>query len=166
MMLSDPTVVAFKTAHSSNVNVMTTKAPPSFCGVITSGEVDKLVKYSNLLGTEYVNLRSLVDKAAISTIEMHLAARGDLCGFKKPSDCERWLDWDHRRFAEFMVILFGYDQTKLDKSKDLHSNIIKFDFGFNNSNRSGDIRDTVKEQGVLPDLSQLIKIDSNPEGKK
>jgi hypothetical protein len=41
MMLSDPTVVAVKTAHSSNVNVMTTKAPPSFHGVITSNEVDK-----------------------------------------------------------------------------------------------------------------------------
>jgi hypothetical protein len=84
MMMSDLSVVAIKTAHSSNVNVMTTKAPPSFHGVITSGEVDKLVKYSNLLGMEYVNLRSLVDKAAISTIDMHLAARGNLCGFKNP----------------------------------------------------------------------------------
>jgi hypothetical protein len=44
MMLSDPTMVAVQTAHSSNVNVMTTKAPPSFHGVITSDEVDKLVK--------------------------------------------------------------------------------------------------------------------------
>jgi hypothetical protein len=83
MMMSDSTVVAVKTANSSNVNVMTTKAPPSFHGVITSGEVDNLVKYSNLLGMEYVNLRSLVDKAAISTIDMHLSAEGTLCGLKK-----------------------------------------------------------------------------------
>jgi hypothetical protein len=61
LMMSDPTVVAVKTAHSSNMNVMTTKAPPSFYGVITSAEVDKLVKYSNLLGTEHINLRSLID---------------------------------------------------------------------------------------------------------
>jgi hypothetical protein len=58
-VMSDPTVAAVKTAHLSNVNVVTTKASPSFHGVITSGEVDKLVKYSNLLGMEYVNLRSL-----------------------------------------------------------------------------------------------------------
>jgi hypothetical protein len=38
LMMSDPTVAAVKPAHSSNVNVMTTKAPPSFCGVITSAE--------------------------------------------------------------------------------------------------------------------------------
>jgi hypothetical protein len=78
MMMSDPTVAAVKTAHSSNVNVMTTKASPSFHDVITSGEVDKLVKYTNLLGMEYVNLRSLFDKAAISIIEIRLAARGNL----------------------------------------------------------------------------------------
>jgi hypothetical protein len=36
MMLSDPTVVAVPTAHSSNVNVITTKEPPSFHGVITT----------------------------------------------------------------------------------------------------------------------------------
>jgi hypothetical protein len=96
LMMSDPTVAAVKTAHSSNVNVMTNKAPPSFCGVITSAEVDKLVRYSNLLGTEIVNLRSIVDKAAIYITEMHLSARGYLCGFNKPTDYERWLDWDHR----------------------------------------------------------------------
>jgi hypothetical protein len=39
-MRSDPSVAAVKPAHSSNVNVMTTKAPPSFCGVITAGEVN------------------------------------------------------------------------------------------------------------------------------
>jgi hypothetical protein len=60
-----------------------------------------------------------------------------------------------------MVILFGQTQTKLDMSTDLHSNIIKFDFGFNDSNRLGDIRDTVKEQGVLPELSQLIENDKS-----
>jgi hypothetical protein len=148
-MMSDPTVAAVKTAHSSNVNVMTTKAPSSFCGVITSAEVDKLVRYSNLLGTEIVNLRSIVDKATVYTIEMHLSARGYLCGFNKPTDYERPLDWDHRRFTEFMVILFGEDQTKLDKSTDLHANIIKFNFGFNDKDLLGDIRNTFFEKKVL-----------------
>jgi hypothetical protein len=78
MMLSDPSVVAVPTAHSSNVNVMTTKAPPSFHGVITSDDVKQLARYSNVLGTEHINHRSLVDKAAISTIDMHLSARGTL----------------------------------------------------------------------------------------
>jgi hypothetical protein len=64
-----------------------------------------------------------------------------------------------------MVILFGVTQTNLDKSTDLHSNIIKFDFGFKDSNCLGDIRDTVKEQGVLSELSQLIDNDINPEHK-
>jgi hypothetical protein len=50
-MMSSPIVAAAKPAHSSNVNIMTTKSPPSFTGVTTS-EVDKLVKYSNLLGTD------------------------------------------------------------------------------------------------------------------
>jgi hypothetical protein len=144
---------------------MTTEAPPSFHGVITSDEVDKLVKYSNLLGTEHSNLRSLVDKAAISTIDMHLSARGTLCGFKKPIDYERWIDWDHRRFTEFMIILFGDAQTKLDKSTDLYSSIIKFDFGFKDWNRLGDIRDTVKEQRVLSELTGLIDNDINPMNK-
>jgi hypothetical protein len=84
MMLSDPTVVADPTAPSSSVNVMTTKEPPSFHGVITSDDVQQLARYSNVLGTEHINLRSLVDKAAISTIDMHLSARGTLCGFKNP----------------------------------------------------------------------------------
>jgi hypothetical protein len=53
----------------------------------------------------------------------------------------------------------------LDKSSDLHSNIIEFDFGFKDSNRLGDIRDTVKEQGVLSELSQLIDNDINREHK-
>jgi hypothetical protein len=165
LMMSDTTVAAVKTAHSSNVNVMTTKAPPSFCGVITSAEVDKLVRYSNLLGTEIVNLRSIVDKAAIYTIEMHLSARGYLCGFNKPTDYERWLDWDHRRFTEFMVILFGKDQTKLDKSTDLHANIIKFNFGLNDKDRLGDIRNTLFEQKVLSELSQFLENDIHPEHK-
>jgi hypothetical protein len=161
----DPTVFAFPTAHSSNVNVMTTKAPPSFHVVIHSDDVKQLVKYSNLLGTEHINLRSLVDKAAISTIDMHLSARGTLCGFKTPIDYERWIDWDHRRFTEFKTILFGETQTKLEKSNDLHSGIIKFDFGFRGWTRLGDIRDTVKEQRVLSELSQLIDNDINPEHK-
>jgi hypothetical protein len=111
MMLSDPTVVVVPTAHSSNVNVMTTKEPPSFHGVITTRDVQQLARYSNVLGTEHINLRSLVNKAAISTIDMHLSARDTLCGFKKPTDYERWIDWDHRRFSEFMTILFGDAQT-------------------------------------------------------
>jgi hypothetical protein len=124
-MMSDPLVAAVKPAHSSNVNVMTTKAPPSFCGVITAVEVDKLVRYSNLLGTDqFVDLRSICDKAAILTIESHLSARGYLCGFNKPTDYERWLDRDHRRFTKVMVILFGEDQTRLDKSTGLHATII------------------------------------------
>jgi hypothetical protein len=89
MMLSDPTVVVVLTAHSSNVNVMTTKEPPSFHGVITSWDVQQLARYSNVLGTEPINLTSLVDKTALSTIDMHLMARGSLCGFKKPIDYER-----------------------------------------------------------------------------
>jgi hypothetical protein len=89
-MMSGSLVAAVKPAHSSNVNVMTTKAPPSFCGVITTVEVDKLIKYSNLLGTDrYVDLRSICDKAAILTIESLLSARGYLCGFTKPTDYER-----------------------------------------------------------------------------
>jgi hypothetical protein len=83
MMLSDPTVVVVPTAHSSNVNVMTAKEPPSFHSVITNRDVQQLARYSNVLGTEHINLRSLVDKAAISTIDIHLSARGSLCGFKK-----------------------------------------------------------------------------------
>jgi hypothetical protein len=51
-MMNSPRVAAAKPAHSSNVNIMTTKSPPSFTGVITTSEVDKLVKYSNLLGTD------------------------------------------------------------------------------------------------------------------
>jgi hypothetical protein len=82
-------VVVVPTAHSSNVNVMTTKEPPSFHSVITSRDVKQLASYSNLLVTEHINLRSLVDKAAISTIDMHLSARSSLCGFKIPTDYER-----------------------------------------------------------------------------
>jgi hypothetical protein len=89
-MMSDPLVAAVKPSHSSNVDVMTTKAPPSFCGVITAGEVNKLVRYSNLLGTDqFVDLKSICDKAAILTIESHLSARGYLCGFNRPIDYER-----------------------------------------------------------------------------
>jgi hypothetical protein len=160
LLMSNPTVAAFKPAHSSNVNVMTTKAPPNFCGVITSAEVAKLVRYSNLLGTEIVNLRPTVDKDAIYTIEIHLSSRGYLCGFNKPIDYEKWLDWDHRRFTEFMVILFGEYQTKLDKSMDLHANIIKFNFGLNDKDRLGDIRN---EQKLLFELSQLLENDINPK---
>jgi hypothetical protein len=112
-----------------------------------------------LLGAEHINLRTIVDKAAISTIDMHLSARGHLCGFKKPTDYERWIDWDHRRFSEFMTILFGEAQTKLDKSIDLHTNVTKFDFGFDDWHRLGDIRDTVKEQQVLSELVELIDND-------
>jgi hypothetical protein len=160
MMVSDPTVVAVPTAHSSNVNVMTTKEPPSFHGVITTSDALQLV-----LGTEHINLRSLFDKAAISTIDMHLSARGTLCGFKKPTDYERWIDWDHRRFSKFMTILFGDAQTKLDKSTNLHSSIIKFDFGFRDWNHLGDIRDTVKEQRVLSELAELIDNDIDPSNE-
>jgi hypothetical protein len=118
-----------------------------------------------VLGTEHINLRSLVDKAAISTIDMQLSARGTLCGFKKTTDYERWIDWDHRRFSEFMTILFGDAQTKLDKLTDLHSSIIKFDFGFKDWNRSGGIRDTVKEQQVISELAELIDNDIDPSNK-
>jgi hypothetical protein len=93
---------------------MTTKEPPSFHSVITSRDVQQLARYSNVLETEHINLRSLVDKAAISTIDKHLSARGSLCGFKKPTDYERWIEWDHRRFLRIMTILFGETQTKLD----------------------------------------------------
>jgi hypothetical protein len=55
-----------------------------------------------------------------------------------------------------MVSLFGDTQTKLDKSTDL---------GFKDLNRLGDIRDTVKEQGVLSELSQLIDNDIDPSNK-
>jgi hypothetical protein len=64
-----------------------------------------------------------------------------------------------------MVILFGEDQTKLDKSTDLHTNIIKFNFGFNDKDRLGDIRNTLFEQKVLSELSQLLENDINPEHK-
>jgi hypothetical protein len=64
-----------------------------------------------------------------------------------------------------MTILFGDAQTKLDKSTDLHSSIIKFDFGFKDWNRLGDIRDTVKEQRVLSELAELIDNDIDPSNK-
>jgi hypothetical protein len=63
------------------------------------------------------------------------------------------------------VILFGKDQTKLDKFTDLHANIIKFNFGFNDKDRLGDIRNTLFEQKVLSELSQLSENDINPEHK-
>jgi hypothetical protein len=128
-MMSGSLVAAVKPTHSSNVDIMTTKSPHSFGGVITTAEVCKLMKYSNLLGTDqYVDLRSICDKAAILTIESHLSARGHLCGFTKPTDYERWLDWDHRKVADFMAILFVEDQTRVDKSNDLLTTIIKFQF--------------------------------------
>jgi hypothetical protein len=165
-MMSGSLVATVKPAHSSNVDVMTTKSPPSFCGVITTLEVDKLVKYSNLPGTDqYVDLRSICDKAAILTIESHLSARGHLCGFTKTIDYERWLNWDHRKFADFMVILFGEDQTRMDKSTGLLTTIIKFNFGLNDNTRLGDIRNTHSEQKVLFELSQHIENDFNPEHK-
>jgi hypothetical protein len=64
-----------------------------------------------------------------------------------------------------VTILFGDAQTKLDKSTDLHSGIINFDFGFKDWTRLGDIRDTVKEQRVLSELSQLIDNDIDPSHK-
>jgi hypothetical protein len=96
LMLSDPAAVVVPTAHSSSANVMTTKESPSFNSVITARDVKQLASYSNLLGTEHINRRLIVDKAAISTIDMHFSARGNLCGFKKTTDYERWIDWDHR----------------------------------------------------------------------
>jgi DNA topoisomerase IA len=165
-MMSGSLVATVKPAHSSNVNIMTTKSPPSFCGVITTAEVDKLVKYSNLLGTDqYVDLKSICDKAAILTIESHLSARGHLCGCTKPTDYERWLDWDHRKFADFMVILFGEDQTRVNKSTDLLTTVIKFNFGLNDNSCLGGIRNTHSEQRVLFELSQHIENDFNPEHK-
>jgi hypothetical protein len=159
-------VAAAKPAHSSNVNIMTTKSPPSFTGVITTSEVDKLVKYSNLLGTDqYVDVKSICDKATRLTIESHLSARGHLCGFTKPTDYERWLDWDHRKFSDFMVILFGEDQTRMDKSNDLLTSVINFNFELNDNSRLGDIRNTHSEQRNLFELSQLIENDFNPEHK-
>jgi hypothetical protein len=140
VMLSDPKVVVVPTAHSSNVNVMTTKEPPSFHGVITTSNVQQLARYSNVLGTEHINLRSLVDKAAISINDMHLSARGTLCGFKKPTDYERWIDFDHRRISEFMTILFGdaqtdwtsrltYTPSSLNSTSDLKIGIVWVIFG-------------------------------------
>jgi hypothetical protein len=61
-----------------------------------------------------------------------------------------------------MTILFGKNQTKLDKSIDLHSNVIKFDFGFDDWNHLGYIRDTVKEQRVLSELVELIENNNDP----
>jgi hypothetical protein len=125
-----------------------------------------LVKYSNLLGTDqYVDLRSICDKTAILTIESHLSARGHLCGFTKTTDYERWLDWDHRKFADFMEILFGEDQTRVDESTDLLTTIIELNFGLNDNTRLGDIRNTHSEQKVLFELSQHIENDFNPEHK-
>jgi hypothetical protein len=91
---------------------------------------------------------------------MFLSARGYLCGFNKPTDYERWLDWDHRKFTEFIAILF-----KLDKSMDLHAKIIKFNCGFNDKDHLGDIRNTFFEQKVLFELSQLLENGINPEHK-
>jgi hypothetical protein len=48
---------------------------------------------------------------------------------------------------------------------DLHSNIIRFDFGFKDWNRLGDISDTVKEQRVLSELVELIDNDIDPSNR-
>jgi hypothetical protein len=125
-MMEGPIVVAAKPAQASNVNIVTTKTSPFFTGVITAEEVDKLVTYSQLMGPDqYVDIRSLCNRAAILTIKNHLSARGSLCGYPLPTDWERWLDWDHRKFSDFMVILFG-DETRVDKPTDLHKSILNF----------------------------------------
>jgi hypothetical protein len=99
------------------------------------------------------------------TIQSHLSARGDLCGYPLPTDWERWLDWDHRKFSDFMVILFGDEQTRMDRSRDLLTAVINFNFGLTDNSRLGDIRNTHSEQRVLFELSQLIENDFNPEHK-
>jgi hypothetical protein len=111
-----------------------------------------------------VDIRSLCNRAAIFTINNHLSARGSLCGYPLPRDWERWLDWDHRKFSDFMVILFG-DETKVDKPTNLHKSILDFNFVFIDSARLGTITDTVSEQKVLNELSQLIENDYSPEHK-
>ena len=164
-MTEGPIVVAAKPAHSSNVNIINTKTSPFFNGVITAEEVNKLVTYSHNMGPDqYIDIRSLCNKAAIVTINNHLSARGDLCGYPLPTDWERWLDWDHRKFSDFMVILFG-DETKVDKPADLHKSILGFNFGFTDSARLGNIIDTVSEQKVLNELSELIQNDYSPDHK-
>jgi hypothetical protein len=65
LILSEPRVVVVPTAHSSSVNVMTTKEPHSFHSVITAKDVKQLASYSNLLWTEHINLQTIVE---ISTI--------------------------------------------------------------------------------------------------
>jgi hypothetical protein len=147
------------------VNIVTTKISPFFTGVISTEEVDKLVRYSQLMEPDqYVDLKLLCNKAAILTIQNHLSARGYLCGYPLPTDWERWLDWDHRKFSDFMVILFG-DETRVDKTRDLHKTVINFDFGLMDNACLGIITNTVSEQKVLFELSQLIENDFNPEHK-
>jgi hypothetical protein len=124
-----------------------------------------LVTYSQLMGPDqYVDIRSLCNRAAILTIKNHLSARGYLCGYPLSTDWERWLDWDHRKFSDFMVILFG-DETRVDKPTDLHKSILDFDFRLMDNAQLGTITDTVSEQKVLNELSQLIENDYSPEHK-
>jgi hypothetical protein len=121
--------------------------------VITTEEVDKLVTYSQLMGPDqYVDLRSLCNKAAILTIKSHLSARGSLCGYPLPTDWERWLDWDHRKLSDFMVILFG-DETRIDKTRDLHKSILNFDFGLMDNARLGIITTFLSRKFSMNSLS-------------
>jgi hypothetical protein len=53
----------------------------------------------------------------------------------------------------------------MDKSNDLLTSVINFNFGLKDNSSLGDIRDTHSEQRVLFELSQLIENDFNPEHK-
>ena len=128
-MLSTPIENVATNSQASSVNVVSTSKPPSLHGVITEKDVQLLQSFSSALGASNLDLRHIVDKAAISTIEAHLKARGHQFGLRA-TDYERWLDWDHRRFTEVMTNLFG-GKNVMETKVILRSSLMAFNFGIN-----------------------------------
>ena len=73
-MLHTPIENVSTNSQTSSVNVVSTAKPPSLHGVITEKDVQMLQSYSSALGASNLDLRHIVDKAAISTIRTHLKA--------------------------------------------------------------------------------------------
>jgi hypothetical protein len=157
-MLHTPIENVSTNSQTSSINVVSTAKPPSLHGVITEKDVQMLQSYSSALGASNLDLRHIVDKAAISTTRTHLKARGHQFGLRA-TDYERWLDWDHRRFTEVMTNLFG-GKNVMETKVTLRSSLTAFNFGINDPSRLGDITDLIKEQSVMDELSQLIANDT------
>ena len=81
-MLDFPHETVLTNSHSSSVNVVSTAKPPSLRGVITERDVLTLQNYSSTLGAAHLDLRHILDKAAIITIQTNLEARGHQFGLQ------------------------------------------------------------------------------------